>query len=104
MTYTKEQLELAQKVADTLLKNSKILKESWDRYQKATDNLIKKMIERENEPPKRVHHAMIVKDKIGKVVHIGVNERGMDADFLQVIKELHDYAKKKGGRLYVEYK
>lgn len=101
---TKQELEFAQKVANTLLKNSKILEESWKRYQKATNNLIKTMMERENELPKKVHNALIIKNGVAKVVHIGVNERGLDMDFIQVMKELRDYAKQKGGELYVEYK
>lgn len=100
---TQKELEFAQKVANTLLKNSKILKESWERYQKATDNLIKKMMERENEPPKETHQVMIVINGKGKVIPLGV-EKGLDTDFVDAIHELRDYAIQKGGRLYVEYK
>lgn len=100
---TKQELEFAQKVANTLLKNSKILEESWKRYQKATNNLIKKMMEQENEPPKETHQVMIVINGKEKVIPLGV-EKGFDTDFVDAIHELRDYAMQKGGKIYVEYK
>lgn len=100
---TKQELEFAKKVANKLLENSKILEESWKRYQKATDNLIKKMMERENEPPKETRQEIIVINGKGKVISLGI-EKGIDIDFIDAIHELHDYAKQKGGKLYVEYR
>lgn len=98
---TKKELEFAQRVANTLLKNSKILEDSWRRYQKATDNLIKKIMEKENGLPEEEIKAYIQIGNRMQLVRIGT-EKGIDWELNVAIKELNDYAKMKGGTLYVE--
>lgn len=103
-TPTKQELKFMQDAVQLFQERNEALNRMWQEFRKETNKLILKMIQDEHQcEPSQEHHAVIQIGKKGLAVTIGHNNEVIDHDYLRALKELKDYAQKKGGHFYLEY-